>query len=110
MTFPWPPLHVYALAHRCPACKAEPGQPCDAPRKQASAALLEQLHAAASVEPTESNPELLLHAPRMDAGIRHHHRDVARAPSEEERESGRRYDTLGNAWTPPDDAGRASQW
>ncbi len=99
-TTPWPPMHAYALAHRCPACKAEPGQPCDAPRKQAGAAWLAQMHTAAGLDPLPES-ERLLHAPRVDAGNRHYRRDVARAPWEEEREPGRRYDSLGDAWTPP---------
>jgi hypothetical protein len=82
MTVPWPPAHAYALAHRCPTCRAEPGQPCDAPRKQAG------------------GPERALHSPRQDAGIRHYNRDVAAAPDAGEREPGRRYDSLGDAWTP----------
>ncbi|MCK9895229.1 hypothetical protein [Frankia sp. AgB32] len=94
MTIPWPPLHAYAVAHRCPTCKADPGQPCDAPRKTAGA----------TREPT---PESLLHAARQDAGIRHYNRDVAAAPWEEDREPGQRYDSLGAAWTPPGDNGAA---
>jgi hypothetical protein len=99
---PWPPMHAYALAHRCPTCKAEPGQPCDAPHKQAGIAQLTELRTAAGLE-TVTDPSLVLHAPRIGAGNRHYRRDVARAPWEEEREPGRRYDTLGDAWTSPDE-------
>jgi hypothetical protein len=36
-----------------------------------------------------------MHAARVDAGRRHQDRDVVAAPWPEDREAGRRYDTLG---------------
>ncbi len=102
MPTPWPPLHAYAMAHRRPACKAEPGEPCDAPRKNAGFARIDRLLAEAGLEPIERDPSHRMHTPRQDAGIRHYNRDVARAPWSEERVPGRRYDTLGDAWTGED--------
>jgi hypothetical protein len=92
-TTPWPPLHAYALAHRCPACKARPGEQCNAPQKQAAV----DRSTADGVSVPES---WRLHTARQDAGRRHYGRDVARAPWAEDREPGRRYDSLGDAWTP----------
>jgi hypothetical protein len=97
---PWPPLHAYALAHRCPACKAEPGKPCNAPRKNAQLARIDSTRARFGDAPTEHDPAWRMHAPRHDAGRRHYSRDVGRAPWAEDREPGRRYDSLGDAWTP----------
>lgn len=74
--------------------------PCKAPRKQATAdrrnRVLERLG-----QPV-AQPDLieLLHARRQDVGRHHYHRDVARAPWADEREPGRRYDSLGDAWQP----------
>ena len=93
---PWPPLHAYALAHACPTCKAGPGETCDAPRKNARAAP----RAQASAPLIEHNPIEGMHAARQDAGARHYWRDVGNAPWPEDREPGRRYDTLGPAWQP----------
>ncbi|MGW3352565.1 hypothetical protein ACWDA3_55530 [Nonomuraea rubra] len=88
MTDIWPPPSAYALAHRCPTCKADAGTLCTAPRKTARAArtrrdLVEQLHAT-----------------RQAAGTRHRNRDIGNAPWPDEREPGRRYDTLGDQWQP----------
>lgn len=80
---PWPPLEAYALAHRCPTCKAPTGEPCDAPRK------------AAAEEPGHR-----LHLTRQDAGARHYRKDVGDAPWPEERVPGQRYDSLGELWDP----------
>lgn len=69
---PWPTVDQYALHHRCYHCKACPGEPCRTPRGV----------------PTR------FHAPRLDAGVRHYHRDVGAAPWANERRPGRRYDSL----------------
>ena len=74
---PWPSTEEYSLAHRCPRCRAEPGEPCDAPNK----------------------PAYPWHVARVDAGIRHYYRDVARAPWSEDRIPGVRYDSLGSTPT-----------
>lgn len=67
------PTHdEYALGHRCRTCGALPGQPCTGRLRN----------------PTD------MHAVRHDAGSRHRDRDVAAAPWPEDREPGRRYDTL----------------
>jgi len=68
---PWPSIEQYALAHRCPRCKANPGEPC-------------------IIRPGRGT----IHQPRQDAGIRHYDRDVVRAPEQEDRVPGQRYDTL----------------
>ena len=71
-TQPWPPLHAYALAHRCTTCKANPGEQCNAPQKQTAA----NRSAASGVNVPES---WRMHATRQDAGRRHYGRDVGRA-------------------------------
>jgi hypothetical protein len=95
-TAAFPPLHVYALAHRCSTCGAEPGQPCDAPRKTASIAQMDAVREQVGQPPLERPPTDAMHATRQDAGIRHYQRDVGNAPWSEDREPGRRYDTLGD--------------
>lgn len=75
-----PPMEAYTLARRCPRCHADPGEPCNY---------------------RGSRSTMYSHAPRITAGIRHYNRDVGRAPWPEDRESGRRYDSLGDRWTPP---------
>lgn len=99
-TTPWPPLHAYALAHRCTACKARPGEQCNAPRKNALLARVDTTLARFNRPPMEHDPLQRMHARRYDAGRRHYIRDVGRAPWAEDREPGRRYDSLGDAWTP----------
>ncbi|MFE9776341.1 hypothetical protein ACFYOV_32730 [Streptomyces sp. NPDC005931] len=47
------------------------------------------------------DPAQLIHVRRQDAGDRHLARDEAKAPAPEDREPGRRYDTLGEHWQPP---------
>ena len=96
----WPPLHAYALAHRCTSCGAEPGEPCNAPRKNASLNRIDAIRARFGDAPMEHDPLQRMHAPRYDAGRRHYHRDVVAAPWAEDREPDRRYDSLGDAWTP----------
>ncbi|CAK7288637.1 hypothetical protein [Streptomyces misionensis] len=96
-TLAFPPLHVYALAHRCPTCGAKPDEPCDAPRKAASAAEMDAIREQVGQSPLETDPLQLMHRTRQDAGIRHYDRDVRKAPWPEDREPGRRYDTLGPA-------------
>lgn len=75
----WPSIDAYALARRCPRCGAEPGEPCTY---------------------RGSTSTVYTHAPRIDGGIRQYTRDVGRAPWPEERERGRRYDSLGDRWSP----------
>lgn len=95
-----PPLHAYALAHRCTNCGAEPGQQCNAPNKSKRLARADRIRAELGMDPFEHDPTERMHAARYDAGNRHRHRDIARAPWAEDREPGRRYDSLGDAWTP----------
>lgn len=90
----FPPFHAYALAHRCTTCGAEPGTPCDAPRKQAEIDRMNNTRAQLGQPTLEPDPLRLLHATRIDAGGRHRDRDVAAAPWPEDREPGKRYDTL----------------
>jgi hypothetical protein len=97
---PWPPLHAYALAHRCTTCGAQPGEPCDAPRKNAQLARVDATLARFERPPMDHDQLHRMHGPRQDAGRRHYRRDVGAAPWWEDREPGRRYDTLGDAWTP----------
>lgn len=99
MTTPWPPLHAYALAHRCTTCRAEPGEPCNAPGKQARLDAADRFHDELGVERGEHDPAARLHAARLNAGSRHYSRDVGRAPWADERVPGRRYDSLPN-WQP----------
>lgn len=91
----FPPLHEYALAHRCSTCGARPGQPCDAPQKKAEIDGRNAVRDQVGRPPLEADPLHLMHAARVDAGRRHQDRDVVAAPWPEDREAGRRYDTLG---------------
>ncbi|MFD3698505.1 hypothetical protein ACFWUZ_20540 [Streptomyces sp. NPDC058646] len=77
---PFPSLYEYALAQGCATCKAKPGILCVAPRK------------AAAAVPTD--PITRLHSARQKAGMRHKELDVGRAPWPDQRQPGRRYDTL----------------
>ncbi|WP_031227356.1 hypothetical protein [Streptomyces roseochromogenus] len=96
-TTAFPPLHEYALAHRCPTCGAEPGAHCEAPRKQAGIESRNRIRERIGQPPVQANPLHLMHVTRGDAGNRHYGRDLAAAPWPEDREPGRRYDTLGRA-------------
>lgn len=91
---------MYALAHRCSTCAAEPGIPCQAPRKQAEIDGRNGIREQAGLPLMETNPLHLMHATRVSAGSRHYDRDVGAAPWPEDREPGRRYDTLGEHWRP----------
>lgn len=91
---PFPPVHAYALAHRCPTCNAQPGSGCDAPRKRARDASLDRAREQAGQEPFERDPLNRMHAARQDAGIRHRQRDIGNAPWAEDRVPGQRYDTM----------------
>ncbi len=97
---PWPPLVAYALAHPCPTCRAEPGQPCNAPNKAARLARADRIRDELGMNRVRHDPLHRIHAARTDAGRRHYRRDVGNAPWSEDREPGRRYDTLGDAWMP----------
>lgn len=90
----FPPVHVYALAHRCTTCGAEPGVPCEAPRKEAEIEGRNRFREQVGQPPLKTDPLHLMHVARVDAGSRHQDRDVARAPWPEDRVPGRRYDTL----------------
>lgn len=92
---PLPPLHEYALAHRCPACGSDPGEPCSAPRKRASSDSFNAGREEVGLSPVAPDPLQLMHARRRDAGRRHRDRDEMKAPWPSDREPGRRYDTLG---------------
>lgn len=96
-TAAFPPVHVYALAHRCSTCGAEPGVPCDAPRKEADVDSRMDMRQRSGQPQVEWNPDQLIHARRHDVGRRHRERDEAKAPWPKDREPGRRYDTLGQA-------------
>lgn len=91
---PFPPLLAYALAHACPVCAAAAGGPCDAPRKAARVARVNQTRARYRMKPVRHDPLALLHAPRIDLGSHHRGRDIGSAPWPEERTPGQRYDTL----------------
>lgn len=64
----WPSTDQYTAAHRCPWCKAAPGEDCRRRRGQRK-----------------------FHLPRIDAGMRHYYRDLIRAPMNEDREPERCY-------------------
>lgn len=98
----FPSVHEYALARRCSTCGAQPGQPCDAPRKQGAVEQRDRVRAQVGAEPLPTDPLHLMHAQRFDAGSRHYDRDVQKAPWPEDREPGRRYDTLGDLRKMPD--------
>lgn len=98
--YEFPPFHVYALAHRCTTCGAQPGQPCDVPRKQAEIDKRNTIRAQMGDPPVDTDPLHLLHATRIDAGGRHRDKDVGKAPWPEDRQPGVRYDTLGEHWKP----------
>jgi hypothetical protein len=89
----FPPLHEYATAYACPACQAPAGILCNAPNKwkraQRALALAAQLDIPHHVDPIR-----LLHKARQEAGARHKRRDLVNAPWPEDREPGKRYDTL----------------
>lgn len=91
----FPSLYEYALARRCSNCRAEPGLPCEAPRKQDAIAGRNRIRALVGRPSVEVNPLNMLHTVRVDAGSRHLDRDIAAAPWSEGREPGRSYDTLG---------------
>jgi len=100
----FPPVYDYALARRCTQCAAQPGLPCHAPRKQDDIAARNRIRAQTGRPPLELDPLAMLHTARVDAGNRHRNRDVAAAPWPEDREPGRRYDTLGEHWQEPSDS------
>lgn len=94
---PWPSMYEYALAHRCPICKAPVGDDCDAPGKAARQRRMTATRRRWGEDDPVVDRANLQHAQRIDAGIRHYYRDLGRAPWPEEREPGKRYDTLPRA-------------
>lgn len=97
---PWPSIGDYALAHPCPTCKVPRGEECVAPRKQALANQLNRIQESRGLEPMGDRQTESMHITRVDVGIRHYYRDVGNAPWSEDREPGRRYDSLGDDWSP----------
>jgi hypothetical protein len=63
-------LYQRALDHRCPTCKAEPGEPCNAPRKIAEAEWWE-----ARVRVRLVDQAARLHVTRQDRAVRKRDRD-----------------------------------
>ena len=94
MTASFPSLYEYAMAHECPSCCAPPGVVCNAPSKQKRLARVEGLRAELGLDLAE--PDLIgqLHKTRQQAGATHKRRDIGNAPWPEDREPGKRYDTL----------------
>ena len=99
-----PPHHVYALAHRCSQCGAEPGVPCEAPRKEADYDNRAEIRQRTGRPQVKWDPNQLIHMRRQDAGDRHRDRDERNAPWPKDREPGRRYDTLGEHWHAPQES------
>jgi hypothetical protein len=89
----WPTLYQYTAAHACPSCKAQPGEDCHAPRKQASRQRVNRIIEQVGGEPFLSKLTLQ-HAERVHAGMRHYDRDIGKAPWTEDRKPGRCYCTL----------------
>ncbi|MGW6982367.1 hypothetical protein ACWGE1_23495 [Streptomyces sp. NPDC054932] len=100
MTTWFPPLSEYALARRCLRCGAVPGEACNAPRKNARSARADDTGADTGKAAAADDPVNRMHAPRVDAAIRHYHRDIGRAPQPDARVPGQRYDTLHTAPAP----------
>lgn len=98
--YEFPPFHVYALAHRCTTCGAQPGQPCNVPRKQTEIDKTNAIRAQVGQPPIDPDPLRLLHTTRINAGSRHRDKDIGKAPWPEDRQPGVRYDTLGEHWQP----------
>lgn len=94
MSNAFPPLHEYSLAHACPTCGVQPGVDCDAPRKKAILVRRVRLLEQVGWEVPVPGPFELMHAARSDAGRRHYYQDVGNAPWPEDREPGKRYDTI----------------
>lgn len=95
MKTPWPSLYEYAMAHKCPSCQAAPGVVCNAPNKAARLARVDGIRTELALSPVEHDPIARLHKTRQQAGARHYRRDVGNAPWADQREPGKRYDTLG---------------
>lgn len=76
---PWPSMYAYALAHRCPTCKAAQGVPCQLKR---------QTHLG-------TDKVNSLHRTRSNAGQRHSLRDRRDAGWPEDMALATRYDSLG---------------
>lgn len=93
MTTPFPSLYQYAMAHACPTCMAGPGVECNAPNKTGRLDRAARLAAQLGME-IEQDPLWRLHKTRQQTGVRHKQRDIGNAPWPEDREPGKRYDTL----------------
>jgi hypothetical protein len=61
----------------------------------------DRLRQQLEMDPIEHDPLHRMHARRIDAGRRHHGRDLVAAPWPEDRVPGQRYDTLGQPAPPP---------
>ncbi|MEU3435454.1 hypothetical protein [Streptomyces sp. NPDC006863] len=95
MSATFPPLYEYAMAQECPSCAAAPGVVCNAPNKRKWTARVEALRAELGLDRvTDVEPLTLLHKTRQQAGASHKRRDIGNAPWPEDREPGKRYDTL----------------
>lgn len=94
MTATFPSLYEYAMAQECPSCAAAPGAVCGAPNKRKAYDRRAGLRAELGLSVVEPEPISLLHATRQQAGARHKSRDIGNAPWPEDREPGKRYDTL----------------
>lgn len=64
-------------------------------RRRPAAARLNQVREAVGHPPLEVDLLRLMHVRRTGAGIRYRNRDITAAPWPEDREPGKRYDTLG---------------
>lgn len=92
---PWPTIFEYAMAHRCPTCKATPGELCNAPSNQAKYARVFTPEYEAVFEHSRwEHAHWQLHKTRTRQGCNQHNRDISAAPWEEERTRGIRYDSL----------------
>jgi hypothetical protein len=90
----FPRFDEYAWHLPCPECRAEPRQPCNAPRKQAQHDRINALLARGGRGPVAPPKYGFMHLQRSKAGVRHRARDIGAAPWPEERIPGARYDTV----------------
>jgi hypothetical protein len=71
--------YEYAMRLHCVRCKAQPGEECDAPRKNARLAVYDRKRAALGLPPREHAPQMRIHAARQDAGRRLHQKELIAA-------------------------------